>query len=182
MITGFYQAKHGQRCTTTTCMVALRLTGSVLVVDPHGDCAATLGVAEVPVGERREVTENLSLHRTTVAEFPYVDVSGFTHVLVDCGTDDMRVDQRYIVTVPCYLALRRGVASDVKFDGIILQNEPGRALTATDVSRALGGTVIAQVPFDPGTSRLVDAGLMGMRPPRNIDLDDLLIRIQGASL
>ena len=47
----------------------------------------------------------------------------------------------------------------------ILVNEPGRALRAADVERAVGQRVIATVDVDPAVARAIDAGLLAARLP-----------------
>jgi hypothetical protein len=54
--------------------------------------------------------------------------------------------------------------------GIVLVDEPGRALTSTDVERALGVGVVAEVRLDPAVARAVDAGLLIARLPRSLSL------------
>ncbi|UDY34415.1 hypothetical protein [Dermatobacter hominis] len=77
-----------------------------------------------------------------------------------------------LVVRPCYLALRRAVAAlgpqgGLRADGIVLVAEPGRALDAVDVARAVGVPVRATVAADPAVARAVDAGLLAARLPRS---------------
>jgi hypothetical protein len=69
-----------------------------------------------------------------------------------------------LVTRPCYLALARACRLR-RPDGVILVEEPGRSLTAADVSRAIGAPVLARVTVDPAIARAVDAGLLAARLP-----------------
>ncbi len=73
-----------------------------------------------------------------------------------------------LVTRPCYLSLRRAVATGLHPTGIVLIDEPGRALTARDVERSLGAPVVAELQYDPAVSRAVDAGLLASRLPRSL--------------
>ena len=73
-----------------------------------------------------------------------------------------------LVVRPCYLALRRAVQRRAAADAAVLIDEPGRALDATDVARALGMEVRAVVQWDPAVARAVDAGLLGSRLPRGL--------------
>lgn len=77
-------------------------------------------------------------------------------------------DHSLLVVRPCYLALRRVIACGHTPSGIVVVDEPGRALRAADVARAVGAPVVAEVPFDPALSRAVDAGLLATRLPRTI--------------
>jgi MinD superfamily P-loop ATPase len=73
-----------------------------------------------------------------------------------------------LVTRSCYLSMRRAVALGSVPTGIVLLLEPGRALTANDVERAVGAPVVAQVPYDPAIARSVDAGLLAARLPSSL--------------
>jgi MinD-like ATPase involved in chromosome partitioning or flagellar assembly len=95
-------------------------------------------------------------------------------VVVDAGTGVpppalvAAADHNLLVTRPCYLALRRAVATGVQPGGIVLIHEPGRALTARDVERALGAPVVVELQYDPAVARAVDAGLLAARLPRSL--------------
>lgn len=100
-------------------------------------------------------------------------------VVVDCGT--LRPDREacsgatsvaaasevsLLVTRPCYLALRRAVGAPVTPTGVVLVDEPGRALQRSDVESVLGVPVVAEVRVEPGVARAIDAGLLASRLPR----------------
>jgi hypothetical protein len=101
-------------------------------------------------------------------------------VVVDCGTivssrgaADGRLaravaalaDESLLVVRPCYLALRHAVSSSVRPSGVVLVDEPERALDSTDVERILHVPVVATVPCSSGIARAVDAGVLGARVP-----------------
>lgn len=65
----------------------------------------------------------------------------------------------------CYLGVRCAL-EQTRPDGVIVVEEPGRALTSADIASALGVAVVARVPYDPTISRAVDAGLLVSRVPR----------------
>jgi len=97
--------------------------------------------------------------------------------VVDCGTlrhGDPAVavaaaaTHSLLVTRPCYLALRRAVAAPVRPSGVVLVDEPGRALDRHDVEAVVGAPVRAEVALDPGVARAVDAGLLATRLPRSL--------------
>jgi len=96
--------------------------------------------------------------------------------VVDCGTGPPprvlhdAAEHSLLIIRPCYIALRRAQRSDVRPTGIVLVDEPGRALTAVDVERALGAPVVAEVHFDPAVARAIDAGLLAARLPRTLSL------------
>ena len=74
-----------------------------------------------------------------------------------------------LVLRPCYLALRRAQAAPIRPSGVILVNEPGRSLTRRDVEEVLGVPVRAEIPYEAGVARAVDAGLLTTRVPRNLE-------------
>jgi MinD superfamily P-loop ATPase len=74
-----------------------------------------------------------------------------------------------LVLRPCYLALRRALASPVRPSGVVLVAEPGRALGRRDVEDVLGVPVRAEVPLDAAVARAVDAGLLARRVPRPLE-------------
>ena len=95
-------------------------------------------------------------------------------VVIDAGTGSPPAEllaastTHLLVTRPCYLALRRAVADGVQPTGVVLVGEPGRALNARDIERALSAPVVAQVEYDPAVARAVDAGLLAARLPRSL--------------
>ncbi|NCY16218.1 MAG: hypothetical protein EBX39_05510 [Actinobacteria bacterium] len=78
-------------------------------------------------------------------------------------------DQSLLVTRPCFLSLRRALASPVRPTGIVLVSEEGRALGSREVTDILGVPVVAEVPIDPSVARAVDAGTLAMRMPRGLE-------------
>lgn len=92
-------------------------------------------------------------------------------VVVDAGTATPHrelvavADHAWLVTRPCYLALRAAVRQACRPTGIVLVDEPGRALSDTDVEAALGAPVVATVLLDPAVARAVDSGLLLARLP-----------------
>jgi hypothetical protein len=74
-------------------------------------------------------------------------------------------DHALLVTRPCYLALRAAVRQQTRPTGLVLVEEPGRALRAGDIEASLGAPVVATVLLDPAIARAVDAGLLLARLP-----------------
>ena len=70
-----------------------------------------------------------------------------------------------LVTRPCYLSLRRAAQLSVSPTGIVLINEPGRALGKHDVEAVIGAPVVSEINFDAAIARAVDAGLLASRIP-----------------
>jgi hypothetical protein len=105
-----------------------------------------------------------------------VALAGQEVVIIDAGTGcppralHDAAEQSLLVTRPCYIALRRAQQLDIRPTGIVLVDEPGRALTSSDVEHALGVPVVAEVRLDPAVARAVDAGLLVARLPRSLIL------------
>jgi hypothetical protein len=98
-------------------------------------------------------------------------------VTIDAGTGTPPaplvgcVDHALLVTRPCYLSLRRAVRAATRPTGVILVDEPGRALRRHEIEHALGARVEAVVAIDPAIARAVDAGLLTTRLPRSLGRD-----------
>ena len=100
-------------------------------------------------------------------------------VVADCGTDPSgaalavaaSATRSLLVTRPCFLSLRRAVSLALRPSGVVLLNEPGRALGRNDVERTVGAPVVAEIAIDPQVSRAVDAGLLTSRLPRSLARD-----------
>ena len=92
-------------------------------------------------------------------------------VVVDAGCGVVptellaRASSSLLITRPCYLSLRRAAQLNVTPTGVVLINEPGRALGKRDVESVIGAPVIAEITFDATISRAVDAGLLASRLP-----------------
>jgi MinD-like ATPase involved in chromosome partitioning or flagellar assembly len=97
-------------------------------------------------------------------------------VVVDCGVGPAgaglavaaAAELSLLVVRPCYLALRRVAAAPLRPTGLVLVNEPSRALGRADIEDATGLRVLAQVDADPAVARAVDAGLLAQRLPRSL--------------
>jgi hypothetical protein len=97
-------------------------------------------------------------------------------VVVDCGTAERVAAavaggaQRSILVIrPCYLALRRAMASPLRPSEVVVIREPGRTLSRHDVESAVGAPVRAEIEADPAVARAVDSGLMAGRLPRSLE-------------
>lgn len=99
--------------------------------------------------------------------------TGEHDVVVDAGTVPPPelvsvADHSLLVIRACYLALRRAAMTSSQPTGVVIVKEPGRALGAHDVTRALGVDIAAEVPLDPSIARAVDAGLLAARLPMSL--------------
>lgn len=130
------------------------------------------------------VTRQLALLPTTVAPDPGRHPSRWRalaehldhqrsdrDVVVDAGTGNPAAalvavaDRSLLVTRSCYLSLRRALRMSARPTGVVLVEEPGRALTRDDVEAALGVPVVATVLLDPKIARAIDSGLSVSRLP-----------------
>ena len=73
-----------------------------------------------------------------------------------------------LVTRSCFLALRRAIHGVQRPGAVVLIAEPGRTLTAADVSAVLDVETVVTVPWDSGIARAVDAGLLVTRLPSKL--------------
>lgn len=124
------------------------------------DTTTLLPAGRRTVDENPERWDELTTWANERADTVIVDAGHGTppiHV-TDSGTN-------LLVTRACYLALRRAINNTTQIDGIILINEPGRALRGTDIEAALAKPVIAQIDIDPSIARAIDAGLITTRVP-----------------
>jgi hypothetical protein len=87
-------------------------------------------------------------------------------------------DATIVVVRGCYLTLRRAVRHPAlpRASGLVVVEEPGRAIGAKEISDVLGRPVIARVPARDAVARAVDAGVLAQRLP------DVLARPAGAAL
>ena len=111
--------------------------------------------------------------------------TGSRSVVIDAGTQRPEagvlpvrwwdgIGVSVLVTRACYLALRRvdSLGPDTR---LVLVDEPGRALTASDVVASLGVPLWCRVGIDPSVARAVDAGLLATRRPRALRQLDLSV-------
>jgi len=101
-------------------------------------------------------------------------LSTWPGVIVDAGTGAPpaalhdAAEHSLLVTRPCFIAIRRARQIGVLPTGVILIDEPGRALNADDIERALGVAVVVETRLDPAVARAVDSGLLVARLPRSL--------------
>lgn len=98
-------------------------------------------------------------------------------VVADCGASPAGArlavaagaSASLLVLRPCYLALRRAAAFPLRPSGVVLVDEPGRDLTASDIEAVLDVPVRAIVAVDATIARAVDSGSLGARLPRRLE-------------
>jgi CO dehydrogenase nickel-insertion accessory protein CooC1 len=193
--------KGGSGSTVTAAALALLLAtrhrGGGYVVDLAGDLPAALGLPEPRDSRSCEVNSALQLlpraQHNGASRTPgeWRDLGNELRslqgpVVVDAGVVpvdpqfEKAADLRLMVVRPCYLALRRAAtmkqAEDNQHNGVLVVNEPSRALTPNDVETVLRVPVRGVIPFDPSVARAVDAGLLAHRVPKVLEegLSDLI--------
>jgi hypothetical protein len=95
--------------------------------------------------------------------------------LVDAGTAEAPAarallevsDVTLVVVRGCYLTLRRAVRHPAlgRASGLVVVEEPGRAIGTREITDVLGRPVIARVPAREAVARAVDAGVLAHRLP-----------------
>lgn len=95
--------------------------------------------------------------------------------LVDAGAADQPAsraiievsDATIVVVRGCYLTLRRSVRHPAlaRTAGLVVVEEPGRAIGTREIGDVLGRPVIARVPARDAVARAVDAGVVATRLP-----------------
>jgi hypothetical protein len=154
----FTSAKGGQGTSVTACAVALAAAGRGLRVGLDGEDRDALE-AILGMGGGGAVLPGLVLG----------DADGHeVDLFVYDGTDEEGTT--LLVTRGCYLALRRAVRQTTRPAGVVLVEEPGRALGANEVAEVIGAPIVARVPVRPAIARAVDAGVLAARLPAALDL------------
>jgi hypothetical protein len=92
-------------------------------------------------------------------------------------------DVAVVVVRGCYLALRRAVHEPAlaATAGAVFLEEPGRTLSAKEVSEVFDLPVLARVPVKSTIARAVDAGVLPGRLPDSLarPASDLLDRLRS---
>ena len=167
-----------------------------LLIDTGGDLPAILGKPDPLAAGLSDylIDPNITLDDITVNTAEYLDVvtrgtgpiafSTYTYglitgglgdydtVIIDAGTSaaewNQHADRNVFVTRSCYLAVRRAIHLPQRATEVVFMAEPGRALSAHDIEVVLGVPVGATVPVDIDTARIIDAGILGSRTPRQM--------------
>lgn len=161
--------------------------GTSTVATLHALALARAGYPTTLAAVRPQIADLVGLLAVPTPTDTVLDVNTITaippapalwpHVVIDGGTDpppSLPLSQRYLVTRPCYLALRRATETGVGgTQGIVLVTEAQRSLGWADVEHVLGLPVVATMDLTATTARCIDAGLMaasrGRSPLRWVD-------------
>ena len=159
-------ARGGQGTSTVAAAVALFAAGHARTVLASADPRSMGALLGVPAPQAAdldvEITPTLRLSERPVADDEVLVVDAGTSPLV--AGEDRQQEHYAVLRGPCSLALASLVAAPgPPPDGVILVAEPGRSLTATDVTEVLGVPVVATVEVNPAVARTIDAGLLAAR-------------------
>jgi len=132
------------------------------------------GLTLVPHGEERSVLAPAPLAEAGAA-LAVALRDGPATTVVDAGTAREPAarallevsDVSLVVMRECYVALRRAARLPLvgRAAGIVVVQEPGRALGPREVADVLGRRVLARVPVRDSIARAVDAGSLPSRIP-----------------
>lgn len=150
-------------CPITPSLSLLPLGQAGDADEPDGPVSRLSLLARLLARDRRTVVVDLGLgvapvHEADGGRRP-AWVGSALHPFLDAAASSL------LVTRPCYLSLYRAAKSR-RPDGIVLVDEPGRAMRPADVTNAVGVPVLAFVPWEAAVARAVDAGLLVQRVPR----------------
>lgn len=162
-------AKGGQGTTTVAVILAAALArhGPTLLVVDDVDEAAALAAAPVrPDGSSAQRLQ-LAPGLWAIAAVAGAANAAQDHIVVDLGRLGNGLPlcasnvRRYIVhRGPDYVAAWHHARAACSADGIILLQEPGRALRTTDLAEATRLPIAATVPVAQALARAIDAGLL----------------------
>jgi hypothetical protein len=174
----FMQVKGGAGTSTVAVAFAARIAAQgrrTLLIGHDADAlAAIIGLSGVTDDQRGSIlhagdfahTDRLPLAMAVLDTCdPSWSIDAFcgqyqADVCILDGTD-YEADRTYLVLRgPDYLSLRAACAQRIKCDGVVLVQEAGRALFASDVADVLGLPVLVTLPVDAAISRAVDAGVL----------------------
>ncbi len=135
---------------------------------------AAPGVALLPKGSDERVLAPLPSAEAGAA-LAVALRDGSVPTIVDAGRAEQPAhraivevaDASVVVLRGCYLALRRAVHSPLlaRSAGVVLVEEGGRSLGASEVADVLDRPVIARLPVRAPIARAVDAGVLASRLP-----------------
>ncbi|MFO7591163.1 MAG: hypothetical protein R6X23_09740 [Acidimicrobiia bacterium] len=135
---------------------------------------AAPGVALLPRGQDERVLAPLPSAEAGAA-LAVALRNGPVPTIVDAGRADHPAhralvevaDASVVVLRGCYLALRRAVHNPLlgRAAGVVLVEEQGRSLGASEVADVLDRPVLARLPVRPPIARAVDAGVLASRLP-----------------
>jgi hypothetical protein len=167
-IYNFYSTAGGQGCTVAAAVFAATNDRKTLLYDRAGDSRAALGLSASI--EITDVNELFDVYDGNIQP----EFGLYEDVVIDWGKQkepNFSEGVNVLVVKPCYLALRRSVATSTvcKPDTILLyQDHDSRAIRPVDVEAAVGCKIGYIMRHDEAIARTVDAGLLSARTPRQL--------------
>lgn len=153
-------ATGGSGTTSLALMLALEAKAD-FVVGNTDDITAIAGAPDL------QITPQLTVIDTHPGRTPgqtvIVDAGTLAHPRPTTEEADIRL---CVVRGPSFIAVHRLSTINPDIDGIVLVTEPGRVLSASDVTQATGRPVVASIAIDPTVARAIDAGIITSRRPR----------------
>ncbi len=168
----FIGVRGGHGATTVALAAAATLASRgptrLAAHDRRALCAA-VGIAHdglpIPLADGLELADGLDgdVYDAGTLE-AYLDEDPFPTFRRDATSEPLRIA---VLRGPDYLGVRTLCGHpDAQLDGLIVVNEPGRALDARDVEHVSGRPVVATVDYTPVVARTIDAGLFMHRLDR----------------
>ena len=145
-----YSAEGGQGTTTVAGVIAHFLTSSVESLDPGFEL--TWGSALLAGGRRGPIVRDIGAVSTSPDE-PGHRVA--------------------VITGPSVAGAMRLARLIDQSDAVVLIQEHWRAISVSDLERAIRRRVDVIIPYSPRVARLADAGLLGAKLPNLTEFDQL---------
>jgi hypothetical protein len=167
----FVSPKGGAGCSTVACAFAImqaELGWDVDIIDrsPQQDLAAIFGVhasvEPVEIHDRlRLVHGEPNYDRLIVADYGTTSASRLDELVYSNEIDSGKT---FMVVRADYLHMRAAPMLHNIVAGVVLVEEPHRAITLKDVEMVTGHNVQATVKHTPQVQRAIDAGILTVRP------------------
>lgn len=184
-ITEFKSNKGGVGTTLSVVVTALQASEhqmkTVLIIDRsrNGDVSAMMALTSLQMNEEVWATGRVSIMRSR--RLCMKIINAYDLVLVDVGTTRDKKRRYKILTAEgapvrkadysvlsidnSYGALRNSVQDSAKYDAVVIQHVPGRALTAMDCKHVVSARLKPDadkivIESDLSTGRSMDAGLL----------------------
>ena len=157
---------HGTTAVALAAAATLATRGPTrLATHDRSSLCATVGIAHdglpIPLATNLDLADGL--------DGDVYDAGTLEHYLDEEPFPDFCRDRRDNACEPLRIAVLRGPDylgvrtlcghPDAQLDGVVVINEPGRALDARDVEHVCGRAVVAVIDHTPVVARTLDAGL-----------------------
>lgn len=169
--------KGGQGTSTTAVLLANQFANEgkhvLIVQDEGGDIDALCGATTLRNGVLQQVTPNIAIGQAPIHGD---NVWGFDVVITDNANVPSNISETYLVTQPCYMALRKFTLADDSFtqrlNGVIIVRPEGRVLDDKDIANVVGAPITAVLPMSVSVARASDAGLLLRGGKHSLSISD----------